>query len=283
MIPLQVFIRGHGKGNFEMDNKFSTSKPHKFGLAMAGGGVKGAVHVGVLQALEEAGVAPTLVAGTSAGALAAAFYAIGCPPKEVFDLMTAKSFFSLSSLTWSKPGLLDIEKFLDIFLPYFDNADFESLGVELNIVATDLVRGISTVFDSGPILKPLLASCAFPFVFAPVPIGDSVYSDGGTLNNFPTEIATERAHRSLGIYMSPLRQITTSDLQGTLDVIDRVYRITNRFASLGKLNDCTWTINPPEMINYGTFTLSKIEEIYRIGYRHGKALAPKIAMELERL
>ncbi|MCB9201775.1 MAG: patatin-like phospholipase family protein [Flavobacteriales bacterium] len=257
------------------------NKKHNLGIVLAGGGVKGAAHLGVLQALEEHKIRPTCVAGTSAGALVGAFYACGYSPKEILELVTKNNFFKLDAFSWTKPGMLDSFSLLDAFRPYFENKTFESLDIELHIVATDLVRGVEKVFTSGEIYRPLLASCAFPFVFAPVEIEDTLYADGGIINNFPVEIVTAKSENVLGIYVSPLRRITKNQLNNTLDVTDRAYRITNRYSSLKKLNDCTWIINPVELENYGTFTISKIMEIYELGYQYGLEIIPKIKADLK--
>jgi NTE family protein len=256
-------------------------KKHKLGMALAGGGVKGAAHIGVFKALEENGITPSLVAGTSAGALAAAFFACGYKSDEVLNLMLTNRFFNIKAIAWSKAGMMDVERTLSVFNPYFKDRTFESLDIELHIMATDIINGNARVFRSGPILKPLMASCAFPFIFAPVDIEDSLFSDGGIINNFPTETVVARSEKTLGVYVSPLRHITKDKLVSSIDVADRAYRISNRYESIRKLEHCTWVINPPELQNYGTFTVSKMLEIYEIGYKYGKELAPLIKKDLE--
>ena len=229
------------------------------GLVLSGGGAKGIAHLGVMKAMREHGIEATFVSGTSAGALAAAFYAAGHEPEEVLEIFKDPNIFKFKGFSWVKPGLLEPEKYLSFIESYFGNISFELLEKDLSIVATDLIRGTIRIFNTGPMLKPLYASCAFPFVFSPVEIEDSLYSDGGIINNFPVELAVESAHHVLGVYVSPLRQIHKNDLNGSLDVLDRVYRISNRYSSLEKTSACTWVINPPELENYGTFTLSKID------------------------
>lgn len=256
-------------------------KKHKLAMVLSGGGVKGAAHIGVLQALEEYKIKPTIVAGTSAGALAGAFYACGYSAKEVMKLMTENSFFKFGAFTWAQPGMLDAEKFLSVFCHYFEGKTFESLDIELEIATTDIIKGTLKMFRSGPLLKPLLASCAFPFVFAPIAIDGSLYADGGIINNFPTSGVVSKSEKTLGVYVSPLRKIDKSNLKSAIDVADRAYRISNRYESLNKLNDCTWVINPHELENYGTFTLSRIMEIYRLGYKYGLEIAPRIKEGLD--
>ena len=245
-------------------------------MALAGGGVKGAAHVGVFKALQEHDIEATCVAGTSAGALAAAFYAAGYEAEKIMEIFKDKDLFKFKGFSWSKPGLIEPEKYLGFIRDYFGDKHFEDFDKELHAVTTDLVEGTSVDFNSGPVFRPLLASCAFPFVFAPVEIGDTMYCDGGVINNFPVELVTPNCEYTLGIYVSPLRKISRDDLKQTHSVLDRVYRISNRYSSLEKIKDCSLVIHPHELEDYGTFTLTKIEEIYELGYRYGKAIIPEL-------
>ena len=255
-------------------------KESQLGLVLAGGGAKGIAHLGVMKAMREYGVKADIVSGTSAGALAAAFYAAGYEPEEVMDIFSDPDIFKFKGFSWSRPGLLEPEKYLSFIEKHFGNKSFEDLERKLSVVATDLIRGNIRVFNSGSIVKPLYASCAFPFIFTPVAIDDSLYSDGGIINNFPVEQVSGSKRHVLGVYVSPLGRIKKDHLRRTHNVLDRVYRISNRYSSIEKISDCTWVVNPPELENYGTFTLSKIKEIFDIGYRHGIKVMPEIAEQL---
>ncbi len=256
-------------------------KKHKLGLALAGGGVKGAAHVGVFKALKENDIEATCVAGTSAGALAAAFYAAGYDAEEIMEIFTRKDLFKFKGFSWSRPGLIEAAKYLGFLKDYFGDKHFEDLDKELHAVTTDLVKGTSVAFNKGPLFKPLLASCAFPFVFAPIEMEGTLHCDGGVINNFPVELVTEQCDHVLGIYVSPLRKITMDNLKQTHSVLDRIYRISNRYSSIEKIKDCSLVINPPELEEYGTFSLNKIEEIYELGYQYGKAIIPELKEMLD--
>ena len=117
------------------------NKQHSFGLVLSGGGVKGAAHIGVLKALEEHNIKPSFVSGTSAGALAGAFYACGYSSDDVLKLMTENNFFKLGALTWTQPGMLNAEKFLSVFCSFFEGKTFEDLDIELQVATTDIIAG----------------------------------------------------------------------------------------------------------------------------------------------
>ncbi len=255
-------------------------RTNKLGLVLAGGGVKGAAHLGVIKAMIEHGVEASIIAGTSAGALAGAFYAAGYHPEQVIELLDKNRTFSFNAFSWNKPGLLNTGKFEPILESFFGSKTFNDLDRRLRVVATDLIQGKGAVFSSGPLLKPLMASCAFPFIFSPVEIGNSLYCDGGVVNNFPVEAVKEHVHYTLGIYISPLKKINKDELYHTFSIMDRIYRISNRYSALEKLNSCDWVINPPEMERYGTFTLSKMKEIYDLGYSYGNLIMPRIKERL---
>ena len=184
------------------------------------------------------------------------------------------------ALSWSKAGMLDPNIFLDFLNPYFKNKTFEMLDIELHVATTDIVSGTLKIFKTGSLLKPLMASSAFPFLFAPVPISDSLYSDGGIIDNFPVKTVVAKSKKVLGVYVSPLRKIIKDQIKTSMDVADRAYRISNRYSSLNKLDECSWVIHPPELEKYGTFTLSKIQEIYELGYAHGIEVVQRIKQEM---
>lgn len=264
----------------EAEFKLYEMSNYKLGLVLAGGGVKGAAHLGVMKAMIEHGIEASVIAGTSAGALAAAFYAANYHPEEVLELFADNSNFTFNAFSLSQPGLLNTEKFEPFLKRFFGEKTFDDLDKELQVMATDIIEGSCTTFSSGSIVKPLLASCAFPFLFSPLEIGDSLYCDGGIVNNFPVEVVKEKVSHTLGVYISPLKKIRKDELSSTANVMDRIYRISNRYASIEKLKDCDWVINPPEMEKYGTFTMNKMREIYDIGYSHGSSIMPKIKEQL---
>ncbi len=255
-------------------------KKHDLGIVFSGGGIKGAAELGVLKAMEENDIKAGCVAGASSGAVVAALYAYGYSSEEILKIFEETELLTFKYFSWSKPGLMDTEKYKTILGPYFKNATFETLDKELYVVATDLILGKSVVFHSGEVLLPVLASCAFPLMFSPIEIGNSLYSDGGIINNFPVETIVDKAKYILGIHVSPLQELDKTQLKKTYQVLNRVYRISNRFSSLEKFDKCTWVINPLELQRYGTFSSQSSKEVFDIGYAHGITIIPKIRKAL---
>lgn len=253
---------------------------HQLGLALSGGGVKGAAHIGVLKALQEYKINPTCISGTSAGAIVGSFYAAGCEPEEILDIFRNSSLFSLSHIAFGKPGIIDLDKFADYFKKHLAVDDFSSLDKELFIVATDLIKGKMKVFDSGSLIAAMLSSSAFPVVFSPYKEGGNIYVDGGIVNNFPVELLAERCKYLLGVYLSPLKKITAANLTKSWEVLERAYSVANRYSSLQKLDSCNWVIHPQELERYDTFDMNKTDEIFELGYQSAKMKMPVILEDL---
>lgn len=152
------------------------------GLVLSGGGFRGIAHIGVIKALDEYGFQITHIAGTSAGAIIGALYAGGLDWKQILEFIKKVNIFSINNYAIGKPGFVDTEKFYDKFAEFFPADNFESLKIALFITATNILDGSLKVFSEGELIRPILASAAFPGVFTPMKIADSYYVDGGALN-----------------------------------------------------------------------------------------------------
>ncbi|WP_103864139.1 patatin-like phospholipase family protein [Aquimarina sp. I32.4] len=240
------------------------------GLVLSGGGFRGVAHVGVIQALEEAGIIPSFVSGTSAGAIVGSLYSQGHTPVEIQDFFTKTSLLKLNRFTRKKAGFLDSEKFHTDLLTYFPKNSFESLDKKLFITATNLVEGVSTVFHSGELIKPLLASAAFPGIFSPVMINNQLYADGGILDNFPIEPLQNHCDLIIGIDVSPIKKPKITDFKHSYNVMQRAYYLRAKPNSETKFKYCDIIIQPKQLINHGVFDTSSLDKVYDFGYQEAK-------------
>ena len=165
----------------------------KLGLALGGGAARGFAHIGVIQVLEENGIKPDLVVGTSAGSLVAAFYATG---KTGAQLQWLADTMDESQLTdWSVPfmsrGMLRGEALGRYVNSQLNGAKIEDMKMPLGIVATDLRTGEGILFRRGDIATAVRASSAVPSVFEPVRIGNKDYVDGGLVSPVPVRYARQ--------------------------------------------------------------------------------------------
>ena len=163
----------------------------RIGLALGGGAARGFAHIGVIQVLEENGIHPDVITGTSAGSLVAAMYASG---KSGGQLATAAAGMDESTITdWSFPGrgLIRGEALAQYVRDATGRLPLERMKIALGIVATDLDSGKGIVFRRGDVGTAVRASSAVPAVFQPVRIGTHEYVDGGLTSPVPVRAARE--------------------------------------------------------------------------------------------
>jgi len=166
-------------------------KPPVIGLALGGGAARGFAHIGVIQVLEEAGIRPDLVIGTSAGSLVAALYASGKSGTELASL--AQSMDEGAITDWSFPGrgLIRGDALARYVREHTGGKRIEQMKLPLGIVATDLDNGQGIVFRIGDTGVAVRASSAVPAVFQPVRIGSREYVDGGLVAPVPVRYARQ--------------------------------------------------------------------------------------------
>jgi NTE family protein len=188
-------------------------------LALGGGGARGIAHIAVLEVLDDMGVTPTAVAGTSIGALIGAAYAAGMSGKdirrhvialahnrsEVFRrlvLARAGTFVDLFTSGFGSGTQVDGEKFCEQFLPEAVPQEFGALRIPLVVVASDLHRRRQVAFHAGPLRPALAASIALPSVVRPVVIDERVLVDGGATNPLPFDELRGRADVTVAVDIS---------------------------------------------------------------------------------
>ena len=168
-------------------------RPPKIGLALGGGAARGFAHVGVIQVLEEAGLRPSLVAGTSAGSLVAAIYASGKTGAQLQQV--AETMEEVAIADWTLPifsrGVFRGEALARYVNKVVDGRLIESFPMPLGIVATDLNSGQAVLFQRGDTGTAVRASSAVPAVFQPVKIGGHEYVDGGLVAPVPVRFARQ--------------------------------------------------------------------------------------------
>ncbi len=166
----------------------SESRGHSgpsLGLALSGGAVLGSVHIGVLKALDEAGIRVTHLAGTSMGALISSLYAFGLSGEEIEDIAEDLRWPNITSLAPSKLGLLSQGKLQGALRKHLGNVRLEDAPRPLALVALDISTGEKVVMTTGDLATAATASASFPGVFVPVERDGRLLVDGGLLENLP--------------------------------------------------------------------------------------------------
>lgn len=236
------------------------------GVCLSGGGVKGAAHLGVLEYLSELDINPSIVSGTSAGAIVGAFYARGISPKEILQIFKEITIFRFPNLAFGRAGIFNLYRLRTQLEPYFPKGDFTDLQKKLYIHTTNLLTGKEEVFTDGDLIKAVFASSAIPFIFAPVEIEETLYTDGGVTNNFPIESIRGQCEKLIGINVEGVTNKNQQELNSTIRVIERAMEILIDTDSREKSSSCDLYLDFPELSKYSILDFSKMEEIYKIGY-----------------
>ena len=166
-------------------------RPPRIGLALGGGAARGFSHIGVIQVLEENGIRPALVVGTSAGSLVAALYAAGKSGTELAAMALTMDESAITDWSFPSRGLIRGEALARYVREQTAGLAIEQMKLPLGIVATDLDTGAGVLFQRGDTGVAVRASSAVPAVFQPVKIGNREYVDGGLVSPVPVRYARQ--------------------------------------------------------------------------------------------
>jgi NTE family protein len=218
----------------------------RIGLALGGGAARGFAHVGVIQVLEEAGLHPQLVTGTSAGSLVAALYASGKSSQELRRV--AETMEEAEITDWMMPilnrGALRGEALAKYVNTQVGGKSIEQMKIPLGIVATDLRTGEAVTFRRGNTGSAVRASSAVPAVFQPVRIGEHEYVDGGLVSPVPVKQAREMgANFVIAVDIS-------SDPEGnpagdTFQILMQTFAIMGKSINTLALREAEFVVRPP--------------------------------------
>lgn len=219
--------------------------PPRIGLALGGGAARGFAHVGVIQVLEEAGIRPDLVVGTSAGSLVAALYAsgrTGAQLQKVAETMEEAAFTD-----WTLPffgrGMLRGEALARYVNGLVDNRLIENMPLRLGIVATDLHSGQGVLFQRGSTGTAVRASSAVPSVFQPVAISGREYVDGGLVSPVPVRYARQMG--ATVVIAVDISAAPESNAAGdTLQVLLQTFAIMARSINVFELREADVVVRP---------------------------------------
>lgn len=239
-------------------------------FVLSGGGARGFAHLGVLEACAEAGIVPSAISATSAGALVGAYIAAGLSPDEVVRLMRSEVpglFKRWRILRGDRITQERVKGFLAATLPV---KRLEELPLPLFVSVTDQATGLQRVIDRGDLVPTLLAASAVPLLFPPVRIDGARYVDGGISNNLPVEPFADRKHEVIAVYVNPLAPLT-----GRLNLwetVDRTVHLSFREMVARSSAGCRLLIEPPGLSRYGLFDLHHADRIRAIGYKHARSV-----------
>ncbi|MFN8428688.1 MAG: patatin-like phospholipase family protein [Spirosomataceae bacterium] len=240
----------------------------KIGLTLSGGGSRGFAHLGVLKALEEFGIKPDHISGSSAGALVGALYCSGLEPEEIGKIIKKKGISGGIKLAFNKLGLFSIEKVEKILMEFIPLNTFESLKTSLTICTTDIQNGEAVYFNSGELSKPVLASCAIPGIFSPVIIDNKTLVDGGVINNLPIEPIENLVDFKIGVNLMPDEK--NMPVATAKDILMKCLILTLGKQAEQKYPKFDILIEPEKISSFDGLSLKKSEEMFELGYMAAK-------------
>lgn len=186
----------------------------KIGVALGGGAARGLSHIAVIEAMDELGLKPDLIAGTSIGSFIGAGWAAGMSGKEIreYAIDVLGSMRALSSRLWRtqvtgiksmfQDGIsmqFDATKVLTSFAPDIMPTNFEDLRIPLRVIATDYCTWHQAVYHAGPIAPAIAGSIAIPSLFKPVVHNGQTLVDGGVVNPLPLDHAAHNMDILIGV------------------------------------------------------------------------------------
>lgn len=214
-------------------------------LVLGSGGARGLSHIPVLEALDELGLKPALIAGSSMGAIVGAAYAAGLSGRDlrahveasfrdrarVIARLLEARIGKIADL-WrgglGNPVLIDGERLLDLFWPQAVPDRFEELGIPFLSVATDYHLHDEVILGSGPLTPAVAASLAIPGLVKPVTIGGRVLIDGGAINPLPYDRLLGPGRLVLAVDTSAPATVSDSRVPGPLEAMVGVSQILTR-------------------------------------------------------
>lgn len=254
-------------------------KKKKIGLALSGGAVLGAAHIGVIRAIEELEIKIDYIAGTSIGAVVAALYAFGKDWKEMKKFADELDWIEVSKISLSNYGIISNEKLGDKLIDTIGDVNFSDAKIPLAVIAVDIANGKKKIFKDGKVAQAVTASSAIPGVFIPVEIENKLYVDGGLLENVPLtaleelgakyDIAVDlnAAHK----YQKPGNIIEL--LLNTFDII-----LSNATQLQTKEADLLIT---PDLSEFDYIKTNNVDELIEAGYKEAKKiLKPNLSFVL---
>jgi NTE family protein len=260
-------------------------KAHKVALVLGGGGLKGFAHIGVFRALKELGIEPTVVAGTSIGALIGAAYARGMEASEMMDRARAlkrRDLFRLNRMGMllerqHSPAIYLEEPLRNVVKAVAGTKRFDQLKKTLLVNTVDIQRGSQIVWGlpglrDVSVADAVYASCALPGFYPPGEIAGRFCVDGGVLDNLPVSIAGRGMDAVIAV------DTGSSDLEPENDIASAgfasiyVRAATTMMHALQLAPFATWTRPPmilirPKVNHIGWFSFSHTDELLEAGYR----------------
>lgn len=249
---------------------FFSSRNDALGLCLSGGGALGFAHIGVIQSLEDHGIVPHHVVGSSMGAIVGTLYAGGYSPADMLRMIKEDKLYKVTKLmtfhpTFLKSGLSNHHILRSLIHELIPHNSFENLKKKLHLCVVNLNKAQWEIVDTGNELdKWVAASATIPGVFEAVKDGDTYYVDGGLLNNMPAQGIEEYCQTIIGVDVIP--HIVPAELSKPIDTLAFAVRAMQHQNSREGRDLCRFLIEPRSIEKYHEFSFDAYQDIYQYGY-----------------
>ena len=254
----------------------------KIGIALGAGGAKGLAHVLILEALDELGLKPSYVTGTSTGAVVGVLYCSGLSAKDLRqvmsnisinendtlrDVVTKKHVFkwlNFKALQFDGRGLLKAEHFINYLFESIGARTFEELVIPLRVVASDFWTREQVVLDGGELAPAIQASMSLPGVFTPVTMGENVLIDGGAVNPVPFDLLPKDCDLTIAADVIGRREARPDRMPSLQEAIFNTFQIMERSIVREKLRNSSPDIYIEiEISNIRALEFYKADQVFK--------------------
>jgi len=270
----------------------------KIGIAFGSGGARGIAHLLMIEALEELGLKPSAISGSSIGAVVGAFYAAGFTSKEmrkildqllnpksnsVFDFLLKSEFIKLFSMfdpQFIKSGFIKGDKFQQFMKSHLKTSTFEELEVPLKISTTDYWKKEEVVFEKGNLPLAIRASYSIPGLFTPIKIKNKILVDGGAVNPLPFDLIKRQCDITIAIDITSFHTMNAQEMPSTFDSVFTTYQIMQNSIIQEKLKFVKPDIYiKPKISDVRVFDFAKADSIFE----QAKPAKKELKRQLEKL
>jgi NTE family protein len=234
------------------------------GLALGGGAVLGAAHIGVLRALAEFDIRIDYVTGTSIGSLVGSLFACGKGWEAIGEVASELSWMDISKMTFSRSGLLSNEKLGGLVRKTIGERTFADTDIPLALIATDIGTGDKHVLNEGPIDTAVMASTCIPGIFIPVKRDGLLLVDGGIVENVPIPTLRELgAEYIIGVNLNAHHGNRTP--RNILEVLSNSFHYTLANATRFQVNEADILIEP-DLSEFSFIDTDQVPDLIEAGY-----------------
>ena len=243
------------------------------GLALGGGAVLGAAHVGALRAIDEFDIEINYITGTSIGAFVAAFVAFGKDWKDIKKIASELKWIDITGISLSRYALLSNEKLGELIVEHIGDKNIQDSDIPLAMVATDVSGGGKVILDKGSVAEAVMASTCIPGLFKPVEINKQMLVDGGVVENVPVKTVKQMgAEYIIGVDLNAKHTYEKPD--SILDVIINSFHFLMQQSDKFQTEGADLLIKP-DLSEFNRSEMNQVDDLMKKGYEDSKKVLKK--------